>query len=118
MSDVSKFIEDLVGAIHGKTPATIPDDGKKLLVDVEAFTSGLMAAGPYAPTIVLDVTKLAAEIAEVAASRGLNLPADVAAGSTLVSLAQTLAAAETALMAEVARYQATAKVVASSPSSP
>lgn len=117
MSDVSSFVNNVIGFLHGKksSQVMIGADAHKLLTDVEEVVAGLEAAGPYGPSIVTDVAKLAGEGAALVASRGLDLPEFLAAGSTLGTLASVLASAERAFLAGMANYRAAAAAVAAAP---
>jgi hypothetical protein len=109
MSDVSKFIDDLISAIHGKpTSGALAGDAQKLLGDVEKVAAGVGAASKDVPGLAADIAIVIAEATALAASKGLDLPALVAAASTLQKTAGDLGKA-------VADFRAAAAVVAAAP---
>lgn len=112
MSDFKKVIGDVIGWIHGKKPATLGADSKKLLDDVEGVGAGLYAAGPYAPTIVGDSIRLGAELSALVASRGLDVAGYAQAATDLTALARALADAEKAFVTQYDRFRQVAGIVA------
>lgn len=116
MPDLWVALNDLIGFIHGKKPATaLASDAHKLLTDVERITAGIAAAAPDAPALLADVATLAAEGTALSVSKGLDLPELVAAGATLQKLAADFQKAKADLLAGMANYKTAAAVVASLP---
>lgn len=116
MSTISQLIQDGLAWIHGTgAGGAVAEDGRKLLSDVAAFGASLQAAGQYGPELATQVAPVAAELAAVAATRGLSLPADLAAGAAIAAVAKTLSEAEAAFMAEWNKLQASATLVATAP---
>ena len=116
MSDVSNLVNDVIGFLHGKTPASsIGADAEKILGDVQKGAGAVAAVAPLIPTIVADVADLVAEGTLLLASKGLDVPEYVAAGVTLQQLAVAAQAAVAALQQGYANYQTGTAVIAASP---
>ena len=120
MSDASKLwgdlLNDAISILHGKPVSTpLAADAQKFLSDIEGVASGLTAAGPYAPAIITDVAGLVAQGTLLVATKGADLPAFLAAGADLQSLAADLAKAEAAFLAGMNNYKAAAAIVAAAP---
>lgn len=116
MSDGSKLWDAIIGFIHGKAPASsMSPPAEKLLSDARKIAAGVVAAAPEGPALLADVTKLAADGAALAASKGLDLPELVEAGLALQQLAADFQKAQAKFQDGMAKYQTAAAIVAAVP---